>query len=108
MTLNKLYSIMATHNEILKYIEFLRDCIPNAEHIFLNGKCVQFAMLLDERFNGGTILYNGVHACFEYNGTCYDITGDIEKPKGSIPLTKYGPWMMYQLMKPDACTVTGN
>jgi hypothetical protein len=90
---------MATHNEILDYIEFLRDCIPNAEHIFLNGKCVQFAMLLDTHFNGGTILYDGGHACFEYNGFCFDVSGEIKKPKGAIPLSDYKPWMMHQLMK---------
>jgi hypothetical protein len=98
---------MATHNEILEYIEFLRDCIPNAKEVFLNGHCVQFAMLLDTHFPGGTILYQDGHACFEYKETCYDVTGNIEKPKNAIPITEYGPWMMYQLMKSSASIASG-
>ena len=88
------------HEEILEYIEFMREYIPNAVEVFTNGNCVGFAMMLERKFPGGEVLDNLSHACYRYNKVCYDITGQIVMPQGSRPIEQYGIRKIYQLLKP--------
>lgn len=85
--------------DIEGYIDFLRECIPNAVKVFTNGNCTSFAMLLEQRFPGGTVMHNIDHSTYLYNGHHYDVTGIVSAPKGTKPLMSWGPWLVKSLMK---------
>lgn len=89
---DKLYSI-------IKFIELFRNSVPNAKEIFMKGNCTSFARILSIAFPGGQVLHNIDHAVYEYHGLCYDITGEVEKPKGALPIEEYGLEMILELTK---------
>lgn len=88
-----------TVEEIEDFIELFRESVPNAVEVYTQGNCTSFAMILSEAFHGGTVCHNISHATFEYKGLHYDITGQVEKPKGTMPLTEYSPMEIRSLMK---------
>lgn len=49
------------------------------EKTFLQGYCYYFAVILEERFPGGMILYDkeAAHFVYFYEGKLYDITGNV-------------------------------
>lgn len=84
--------------QILKVIERIRDCFPNASEICTRGSCVKFAMFLKQNYPQGTILYDLDHAIFQYGKNCYDINGFATKTKNHIPLESYGILQAYDSM----------
>lgn len=76
--------------EVLSFINRLRESIPNSVEIFTNGGCVQFCLILSERFPNGQLMYDENHAIFRLDQFCYDITGKVEQGS-SIPLTDFSP-----------------
>lgn len=67
-------------DEILDFIDVVRDAVPNAVEVFTQGNCGSFALILAKAFPGGTIKYiikNG-HTIYEYGPEWYDITGKYD------------------------------
>ncbi|MEX0313429.1 MAG: hypothetical protein AB3N18_04565 [Allomuricauda sp.] len=87
------------HVDILEYIEFMRECIPNAVEIFTKGNCISFGLILEKQFPGGVVLWDDNHACYKYNNQHYDITGGIDKPKNSRPLIHNDLWSLRILLR---------
>lgn len=79
---------MAFYREIEKFITIIREAVPNAEEIFLNGECLALSRLLDISFSGGEIMYDPINGHFVYqNGkSFFDITGIIVKPEKLISI----------------------
>jgi len=68
-------------DEVLEFINrrFKKDCN------WLDGNCYYFAVILKDRFPDGKIIYDVIygHFFFEYNGKCYDYSGEIVCPGGA-------------------------
>ena len=68
-------------NEVLEFIRrrFKSDCN------WLNGNCYYFALILDDRFPGGTIYYDVIygHFIYQYKGKYYDWSGETN-PNGYL------------------------
>lgn len=82
---------------ILKLIERIRTSFDDSVEVYTKGSCVKFCMILKEVYPSGKIMYDSNHAIFEYEGRCYDITGEVKK-ENHIPIEDYGVLMMYDLM----------
>lgn len=89
----------ATIYQVEDFIEHIRDCVPNAIEVFTKGNCTSFAILLAKAIPGGKVLHNLDHAVYEYNGHCYDITGEVPKPKNAIPIEEYGIIQIVSLLR---------
>jgi hypothetical protein len=67
-------------DEVLEFINrrFKKDCN------WLNGNCYYFALILNDRFPSGKIVYDLIygHFFFEYNDKCYDYSGERALPRG--------------------------
>lgn len=83
--------------EILRFIELIRECFPDAREVCTKGSCIRFALVLKHQYPSGNIYYNGHHAIFEYDNKFYDING-LTKKDGHIPLIKYGIVMLDKLL----------
>lgn len=91
---------MHTEQEILDFIELIRESVPNAVEVFTKGNCGSFARILNKTFSGGNILHNIDHAVFEYQGVYYDITGNVTgEYEGMIPIEEYGIEKAINLLK---------
>jgi hypothetical protein len=86
------------HIEILRFIELIKECFPNAEQICTQGSCIRFALLLQHQYPKGKILYNIDHAIFEYEGQYFDI-GGIAIKTTHIPIEEYGILALDKLLK---------
>jgi len=89
---------MTPFTEILKFIELVRECFPNAQKICTEGSCIRFALILKHQYPKGQILYNSNHAIFEYENRFYDING-FTKKTNHIPLTDYGIIQLDNILK---------
>lgn len=74
---------------IIDFIEQFRRTVPGAEKTYMNGGCVQFAILLTTAF-GGQVYYNMDHAAARIDNVFYDITGPTTCPIQAIPIEEYG------------------
>ena len=86
-------------NKIEEYLEIIREGVPNAVEIFTKGNCITIPLLLKITFPGGIVLHNIDHACYQYNGICFDINGNIKKPKNSKPISEYDIVKIRSLLK---------
>lgn len=77
-------------HEIENFIKIIRDSVPNAIQVYTEGNCTSFARILEIAIPGGKVMHNISHSCYKYKGLCWDITGNIKEPKGSIPIEEYG------------------
>lgn len=68
-------------DEVLEFINrrFKKDCN------WLDGNCYYFALILKDRFPSGCIVYDVIwgHFFFEYDGKCYDYSGELVLPIGA-------------------------
>lgn len=66
-------------NEIIKFIEDFKSRGSGLEEVFLDGYCYYFAVILKERFNFLTIIYDPIKSHFitKFQDRYYDITGEI-------------------------------
>lgn len=80
--------------EILSFIELVRNSVPNAIEVFTEGNCGSFARMLLYAFPEGKILYiYPRHFVFECGHSIYDITGEVNGQydyKKLIPLNEIG------------------
>lgn len=83
-----------------KVIQRIRESFSEAERIYTQGACVQFALILATIFPGGRILYDIDHAIYEYDGRCYDIRGQALKTSAYVPIEEYGISMLSDMLKP--------
>jgi hypothetical protein len=81
---------MHNHVQILETIRLIRESFDGAEVVYTQGSCVRFAMILENIYGGGTILYDQNHAIYEYEGRCYDINGLAVKGEHHLPLIRLG------------------
>jgi hypothetical protein len=88
----------ATHIQILKIIQLIRESFDGAVDVYSQGSCVKFAMILKEIYPQGVILWDCNHAIFEYDGMCFDINGIAKKKKIHTPLIDYGLMYAYSVM----------
>lgn len=87
--------------EILDYIELIRDAVPNAIEVFTQGNCGSLALILSCPFNGEIKDLYG-HIIFEYKGIWYDITGVVEtdyKYEEAISLNELGVYDLSRRLK---------
>ena len=64
--------------EILQFIELIRDSVPKAVEVFTQGNCGNFGRILLFTFPEGKILYYlRDHIVFELGHSIYDITGCV-------------------------------
>lgn len=65
---------------IQEYIEDFRSTHDNAVYEYTHGKCMTFALLLENKF-GGELIYLPLQAHFVLylNGKMWDITGNVSK-----------------------------
>lgn len=65
-------------------VEFIRRRFAIDCH-WLGGNCYYFALILRDRFPGGTIYYDAIygHFLYLYQGNYYDWTGEVQ-PKGHL------------------------
>ena len=86
------------HGQIMDFINQFKRCVDNAEEIYQNGKCVQFAILLATLFNG-RVYYDQNHAVFDCsNGNVYDITGVTMMPPGAEPIESFGVTFLNKIL----------
>lgn len=93
---------MYMSDQILFFISLIRDSVPNAVEVYTQGNCGVFALILLDRF-GGEIYYNNSHCVLHYNGSFYDITGDVTneyREANMIPLTEFGISELVRTLKP--------
>jgi hypothetical protein len=81
--------MLYNHVQILETIRLIRESFDGAEVVYTQGSCVRFAMILENIYGGGTILYDYNHAIWEYDNLCYDING-IAKKGNHKPLINIG------------------
>ena len=90
--------------EIISYIELVRNAVPNAIDVFTNGNCGSFAMMLMRTFSAGRILNTPEgHLIYEYGGRDYDIRGDVTglyKGVKCVDIMDYGLIRAISLVKP--------
>lgn len=79
LSVNLKGTLQDCHIAILDFISMVRESFVDAEKVYLNGSCVQFALILKKLYPEGIVLYDGNHAIFELHDKCFDITGCIEK-----------------------------
>ena len=91
-------SDMEQRLQVLGIIGRIRDSFIGASYVYTNGSCIKFAMILQEIFPDGSILYDSNHAIFELGGECYDINGYAMKTSSHIPIEDYGTLKYYDLM----------
>ena len=73
---------------ILKLINAIRNSNENANYIYKNGECYNFALILRSMFDG-EIYYSRVegHVWYKHNDKFYDIDGlCLKPPKDLYPL----------------------
>lgn len=73
---------------ILKLINAIRNSNENANYIYKNGECYNFALILRSMFDG-EIYYSRImgHVWFKYKNKFYDIDGPcLKPPKDLYPL----------------------
>lgn len=74
-------------NEVLEFISrrFKADCN------WLNGNCYYFALILNNRFPGGTIYYDVIygHFIYQYKGKYYDWSGEINSNGYLVDWSKF-------------------
>ena len=89
-------------DEVLGFINrrFKKDCN------WMNGNCYYFALILKDRFPSGHIVYDVVwgHFFFEYDGRCYDYSGELILPIGSYlvywdQMDKYDPLVKERIIR---------
>ena len=91
-------SDISTSLKVLSVISRIRDSFVGASHVYTNGSCIKFAMILQEVFPDGSIFYDSNHAIFELEGEYYDINGYARKTSSHIPIEDYGTLKCYDLM----------
>ena len=91
-------SDISTSLKVLSVIARIRDSFVGASHVYTNGSCIKFAMILQEIFPDGSIFYDSNHAIFELDGEYYDINGYARKTSSHIPIEDYGTLKCYDLM----------
>ena len=91
-------SDISTSLKVLSVISRIRDSFVGASHVYTNGSCIKFAMILQEIFPDGSIFYDPNHARFELEGEYYDINGYARKTSSHIPIEDYGTLKCYDLM----------
>ena len=91
-------SDISTSLKVLSVISRIRDSFVGASHVYTNGSCIKFAMILQEIFPDGSIFYDSNHAIFELEGEYYDINGYARKTSSHIPIEDYGTLKCYDLM----------
>lgn len=103
---------MFSEQEIIDYIELVRDSVPNAIEIFTKGNCGSFSLMLMKTFPGGEIKnLVGGHLIYEYNDQWYDITGAIPNRKykyeDAEPIIRSGKdlYKAIRLLKPRYKTI---
>lgn len=78
------------HLFILTVIKRIRESFDGATDVYTCGSCIRFAIILKEIFPNGSILYNSDHAIFLLGNRCYDITGEVERTPGHLPIEEFG------------------
>ena len=91
-------SDISTSLKVLSVISRIRDSFVGASHVYTNGSCIKFAMILQEIFPEGSIFYDSNHAIFELEGEYYDINGYARKTSSHIPIEDNGTLKCYDLM----------
>ena len=91
-------SDISTSLKVLSVISRIRESFVGASHVYTNGSCIKFAMILQEIFPDGSIFYDSNHAIFELEGEYYDINGYARKTSSHIPIEDYGTLKCYDLM----------
>jgi len=89
---------MTEKTQIETVIRRIRESFDGAEEVYTNGSCIQFCLILEEIFTG-KIWYNQDHAVFEYAGSYWDVTGEVELPEGSQLLSSFSAGIMADLLK---------
>lgn len=97
---------MPIKSEILTTIQLIRESFDGSVEVYTKGSCVKLAMLLKHLYPEGQVLYDMDHAIFEYNGTCFDITGEVRKTNNHIPLEEYGLINLWNIMSLKASVVS--
>lgn len=87
------------YNDVLSLIKSFRDCFPNAVEICTKGKCIQFALILNNIYKEGEIYWDEDHAHFVLDGHHFDITGEV-KPSGE-PIENYGILKIQKLLRDE-------
>ena len=77
-----------THEEIILFIDTLRESHPRMEHIFMFGGCMHFYFLLKTLRPDAECYYDLHHVITKIDDRFYDITGEVEK-ESHIPFDDY-------------------
>ena len=82
------------HKQVLSFISLIRESHPFMESIYTNGSCLNFYLILRDRFKEHCPVpyYNVDHVITLIGDRYYDITGEV-KFKGTeyLKLTDYYP-----------------
>lgn len=84
--------------DIDKFISTIRDSFVGSQHVYTNGSCYHFYMILKEVFPNAEAWYDNDHIVTKIDGKFYDITGEIRHDP--IYMTKYERLPSYQLKSP--------
>ena len=65
-----------------QFIARIRDSFIGAQHVYTEGSCYHFYLILKEVFPDAEAYYDGSHVLTKINGKFYDITGEVEPNNG--------------------------
>lgn len=74
---------------ILSFIKEIRESHPEMENIFLFGSCMNFWCILKNVWPESERWYNHGHIITKIGSRFYDITGEVDPSKSSIPYDKF-------------------
>lgn len=80
-----------------KFIATIRDSFIGSQHVYTEGSCLHFHLILKEVFPDAKPFYDMDHVITEIDGKYYDITGEV---KLNSNMTKFDEPPHYSLKAP--------
>lgn len=81
--------MVPTEENILAFIQTIRDSFIGSVEIYTRGSCYQFYTILKQVVPWATPYYDSNHVITEINGKFYDITGEVKKERHLLMAEHY-------------------
>lgn len=79
---------------IENFISKIRDSFVGSQHVYTNGSCYHFYLILKEVFPKAEAWYDGEHVVTKIDGKFYDITGEVGMPNSASSYSRLpGYWL---------------
>lgn len=88
------------HHIILDFIRLIRESHSSMVDIFTKGSCLNFSLILSNKFEEVIMYYNSDHIISKIGSKYYDITGEVSGEGGYLDINEvHSPKTLQKLFK---------